>query len=109
MRSSAICAVGLGVAILLAFPATAARAQEIGDPGKGLAYARQVCASCHGIESGQRSSNPSAPSFETLAAIPGMSSTALYALLQTSHKTMPNIIIDADDHRNLIAYILALK
>jgi hypothetical protein len=38
-----------------------------------------------------------------------MSPTALQAALRTSHRTMPNIILDADEMRDVVAYILTLK
>jgi hypothetical protein len=38
-----------------------------------------------------------------------MTSTALTVALQTSHRTMPNLVIKGDDAMNIIAYILSLK
>ena len=40
---------------------------------------------------------------------PGLSTAALAASLQTSHRTMPNVVIKGDDADNIIAYILSLK
>ncbi len=87
----------------------AADAQEIGQPAAGKAYAQRACAECHAVEAGRPSPMGGAPSFETIAAVPGMSSTALTVALQSSHRTMPNVIIEAGDARNVIAYILSLK
>jgi hypothetical protein len=56
-----------------------------------------------------RSPNANAPTFEAIAKIPGMTIMALSAALQTSHRTMPNIVIKGDDRVNVIAYILSLK
>ena len=39
----------------------------------------------------------------------GMTATALQVALQSPHKTMPNVILEPDELRNLIAYILTLK
>jgi mono/diheme cytochrome c family protein len=87
-----------------------ATAQEIGQPPKGLAVAERLCADCHAIGRKEATSpNPAAPRFEAIAASRGMSATALNAALQTSHRTMPNIILEPDDLRNLIAYILSLR
>lgn len=86
-----------------------AAAQEIGQPAAGKAYAQRACAECHAVEAGRPSPVPDAPGFETIAAVPGMSSTALYVALQSSHRSMPNIIIGAEDTRDVIAYILSLK
>ena len=38
-----------------------------------------------------------------------MTATALSVWLQSSHPTMPNFILNNDDTRNIIAYILSLK
>ena len=86
------------------------RAQGAGDPAKGAAVARQVCAECHAVERGQRqSSNTQAPAFEAIAKTPGMTSIALTAALRTSHRVMPNIVLGDDELRNVVAYLLDLK
>ena len=85
-------------------------AQETGQTGKGLALAQQVCAECHAIDKRQvRLPNPAAPRFEAVANVPGMTAIALTAALQTSHRTMPNLVLDSDELRNITAYILSLK
>ena len=96
--------------VLVAVATAAVHAQEIGQPQKGRELAQQLCAECHAVRKNQDASpNPSAPRFATIAAVPGMSSTALYAALQTSHRTMPNVILDSDQMTNIIAYILSLR
>jgi len=84
-------------------------AQEIGQPGHGLAVAQNLCAECHGVQKGQASPNASAPTFATIANVPGMTATALSAALQTSHRTMPNIVLAPDEMRDVIVYIQSLK
>jgi hypothetical protein len=49
------------------------------------------------------------PRFDDVADTPGMTATALFAWMRTSHPTMPNIILEPDDLRNVVAYILSLK
>jgi hypothetical protein len=58
-----------------------------------------------------QSPNRDAPSFEKIANIPGMTSTApaLAAALRTSHETMPNVIIKGSDLSDVIAYILSMN
>jgi mono/diheme cytochrome c family protein len=86
------------------------KAQEIGQPQKGRVLAQQLCAECHAVQKRQAPSpNPSAPRFVTIAAVPGMSSTALYAALQTSHRLMPNVILDSNQMTDIVAYILTLR
>jgi mono/diheme cytochrome c family protein len=88
---------------------TAAHAQE-GDSREGLAVAQHLCASCHAIHRGAAASpNSKAPTFEVIAAVPGMTALALGVALRTSHREMPNIILDADQRANVIAYILSLR
>jgi mono/diheme cytochrome c family protein len=101
--------VALG-AFLIVFIAVPVRAQNISEQLKGAAFARQVCAECHAIQAGQpRPLNGQAPTFETVAKTPGMTAIALTAILRTSHRTMPNIILADDDLRNVITYIMSLK
>jgi mono/diheme cytochrome c family protein len=85
-------------------------AQDAGDPVKGAATARQVCAECHAVGPRQRHSfNVRAPAFEVIATTHGMTSIALTAALRTSHRVMPNIVLGDDELRNVVAYILSLK
>jgi mono/diheme cytochrome c family protein len=89
---------------------SSAAAQEAGDPPLGLDVARESCAPCHAIlRVEDRSPNPNAPTFAHIANFPGMSAMALHVALQSPHKTMPNLMLEPDELRNLIAYMLTLK
>jgi hypothetical protein len=44
-----------------------------------------------------------------LATTPGMTTIALTVALQTSHRLMPNIVLQPDERRDVIGYILSLK
>ena len=100
----------LAAVIVLAIPATYGKAQEIGQPGRGLDLAQRLCAQCHAVQKDQgRSPNEQAPRFQAIASVPGMTAIALSAALNTSHRLMPNILLEADDQANIIAYILSLK
>lgn len=102
--------VQLTVLIVLAIAATPCKAQETGQPGRGLALAQQICAQCHAVQRDQaRSPNEDAPRFQAIASVPGMTSIALSAALNTSHRTMPNIMLQPDERADIIAYILSLK
>ena len=74
----------------------------------GRAIAETNCAECHDVRSGQGTSS-AAPSFETIANAPGMTPLALQAALQTSHRTMPNVMLEPDELRAIVSYILALR
>jgi mono/diheme cytochrome c family protein len=99
--------VTLTAAILAPIPILA---QDADDVWHGREIAHTICAACHVIAKGQLvSPNTEAPPFPVLAATPGMTTIALTAALQTSHRLMPNIILQPDERRDVIAYILSLK
>ncbi len=84
-------------------------AQDQAPAQRGRAVAENRCAACHAVRAGETiSPNAAAASFARVAATPGMTELALQAMLQTSHRTMPNLILDPDDMRDVIAYILSL-
>jgi mono/diheme cytochrome c family protein len=90
--------------------ASAASAQDGGDRAQGLMLARQLCSECHAVEPSQASSpNGTAPRFEIIANTPGMTAIALSAALQTPHRTMPNVMLNSDQLRSIVAYILGLR
>jgi cytochrome c len=85
-------------------------AQDATDVRRGREIARNICAACHVVSKGQIASPRSeAPPFPVLAATPGMTTIALTAALLTSHRQMPNIVLQPDERRDVIAYILSLK
>lgn len=97
-------------ALILSTVAGPAAAQNVGDPARGFAYAVETCALCHAVELGDRDSPIyEAPSFQEIAETPGISEIALVSFFQTSHPSMPNLVVPAADARDLIAYILSLK
>lgn len=83
--------------------------QNIGKPETGLALAHATCAECHAIAPKELGSDAAAPSFHRIANVSGMTETALYVALQTSHRTMPNVRLEPDEMRDVVAYILSLK
>jgi len=86
------------------------RAQGVNDAEVGLALARRSCSECHNVEKTQvPSPNSAAPRFEVIANVPGMTAIALSVALQRSHRTMPNINLNADELRGIVAYILSLQ
>lgn len=89
--------------------AGAAAAQEA-DIAAGKAYAKKVCADCHAVQAGDEFSPLVVASpFQEVADTPGMTELALSVWLQSSHPTMPNIVLEQDDLRNVVAYIRSLK
>ena len=100
----------LAAVIALPMPTAHGEAQEVGQPSRGLVLAQRLCAECHAVQKEYaRSPNANAPRFQAVASIPGMTAAALSAALNTSHRTMPNIMLAADEQADIIAYILSLK
>ena len=98
------------IAVALAASTGSGVAQQVGNPRTGLELAQRLCTQCHAVSRDEgRSPNANAPRFPVIASVPGMTATALSAALNTSHRTMPNIILDAEQQANIIAYILSLK
>jgi cytochrome c len=89
----------------------AANAAEVGDPARGLVYAKQVCAKCHAVEQGDMfSPEILAPTFEVVAKSEGMTERALYVWLQAgNHESMPNLMIPPGDLDDVVAYIMSLR
>ena len=97
----------IGISGLLAMPGNA---QEIGHSGAGLAAARRLCSQCHAVEKAETPSpRTDAPAFQDIAGTSGMTATALSAALNTSHQSMPNIMLESDEKADIVAYILSLK
>ncbi len=89
---------------------SAASAQTVGDVLRGHGVAERLCAECHGIESGSiESPFPAVATFVTIARTPGMSEMALRVWLRTTHNEMPNLMLNAQERDDIVAYILSLK
>ena len=81
-----------------------------GDPSKGRAFAREVCAACHSVEKGDRSASPmGAPAFQDIANDPDGTAGSLRVRLRAPHYLMPPLIVTEAEFENLIAYILSLR
>ena len=89
----------------------ASQAQDIGDVRQGRQLALDVCASCHAVRAGQTQSPlATAPSFEEIAHMPGLTAAALaFWFTAQSHPTMPNFIFAPQQVRNVSAYLLSLR
>jgi mono/diheme cytochrome c family protein len=92
--------------------------QELGDPGAGFTVAEEVCAECHAVLPGQGFFLEPSPlpfedsvplPFEDIANTPGITEMALLAWMTSSHPTMPDIMLEAEELRDVVAYILNLK
>ena len=107
MPARQLFAFALGAGISLG--GLAVQAQPVGDAEKGRAFASEACAACHRIEPGVKFPQGDAPTFQQIADTRGMTGTALTVWFQTSHPTMPNLILSATEKADVIAYILSLQ
>ena len=98
------------VALMLIAPAIAGAA-ELGNVSSGHAYAKKVCSACHAVEAGDKfSPELLAPTFDSIAATPGMNERALGVWLRGSdHDSMPNLILTPENLDNVVAYIMSLQ
>jgi cytochrome c len=94
---------------LMVTTAPHAFAQTAGEASRGASYAEKNCARCHGVGPADASSVPGLAAFRVIANTPGMTGTAIAVWLRTPHKDMPNLVIEAEDRADLIAYILSLR
>jgi mono/diheme cytochrome c family protein len=93
-----------------AFASSALAAEESGNVRDGQRFAQTVCAECHAVRDGERTSpNNKAPTFTNVANTPGMNAMALEVWFQTPHPTMPNLKFSNEESDNVIAYILSLR
>jgi mono/diheme cytochrome c family protein len=84
-------------------------AQSTGNALAGHALARQWCASCHLIASGEGRTSDVAPAFEAVARRPSTTQTSLRVFLQTPHRQMPNYTLTRQETDDVVAYILGLR
>ena len=82
--------------------------QELGN-ANAVWIGASTCAVCHGTRKGETSASRQAPPFDAIAQVKGMSAMALNVALLSSHRSMPNIVLDAKERADVIAYILTMK
>ncbi len=81
-----------------------------GDVVAGRVLATKTCSKCHSISAAQRRTRLyEAPGFDEIAAKPQTTAISLRAFLQSSHPSMPNLVLTTAERDNVIAYILSLR
>ena len=84
-------------------------AQDIGNATRGWKLAIRTCSGCHWVGHEGNSGRMRAPTLRTIANTKGMSAIALNVALLTSHRSMPNIVLNAQERADVIAFILKLN
>ena len=79
------------------------------DSAAGYRLAAAWCKDCHSIEAATAGASSGPPDFTAIANRHATTALSLKVFLQTSHPTMPNIILKPDESDSLVNYILSLK
>lgn len=100
-----------GLLFSILFAPAAHAASPAGAPPNGQQIAQQVCSECHAVDGDEakHSPNPKAPRFLDVAAMPSTTQLSLKVFLRTSHKDMPNLMLDEQEIDAVSNYILALR
>ena len=74
-------------------------------------FIRRDCGSCHAIDADPagKSPDPKAPRFLDVAKMPSTTELSLKVFLRSSHRNMPNIMLEPAEIDETAAYILGLK
>ena len=75
----------------------------------GHRLAAAWCKDCHAIEAATAGVSSGPPDFTAIAKRHSTTALSLKVFLQTSHPSMPNIILKPDESDSLVNYILSLK
>jgi cytochrome c len=67
------------------------------------------CKGCHAIGAATAGAAKAAPDFVAVANQPSTTELSLKVFLQTSHRSMPNLVIAPGQADDLVNYILSLK
>ena len=102
LRGAALGLSALGALLLIA-PALAQ------DATSGAQIVQSECAGCHAVGGEAKSPEPNAPRFADVARLPSTTELSLKVFLRSSHKNMPNIMLEPDEIDSVASYILGLK
>lgn len=75
----------------------------------GAQLVKSDCATCHAVGDEAKSPEPKAPRFADVADMPSTTELSLKVFLRSSHKNMPNILLEPDEIDAVADYILGLK
>ena len=86
-------------------------ADENGDPASGRAYAQDHCASCHAVNGGPADQSPNldAPTFREVANTSGFTRMAFGAWLRSTHRQMPDFIVETNHIDDIYVYLETLR
>jgi len=84
-------------------------ASSAADADNGKTLANRWCSSCHVVAHDQKLATDQAPSFASLAKLPGFDASKLAFLLLKPHPNMPSLSLSRAEIADLAGYIATLK
>jgi cytochrome c len=79
----------------------------LGSAQSGRRLANYWCTGCHAVE--PKTEGILAADFEEIANVPSTTEMSLKVFLRSSHKSMPNFILQPEEADDIVAYILSLR
>jgi mono/diheme cytochrome c family protein len=100
-------ALGIVIGTTLATLQPADAQSSLGEAKSGHRLAINLCSGCHRVDS--TTFGIFAADFAEVAKMPSTTALSLRVFLQSSHKNMPNIMLEPEQIDDVISYILSLK
>ena len=80
---------------------------SLGSAQAGRRLANYWCTECHSVE--PKTVGIFAADFAEIANVPSTTELSLKVFLRSSHKSMPNFILQPEETDDIVAYILSLR
>ena len=80
---------------------------SLGSAQSGRRLANYWCTGCHSVE--PKTVGIFAADFAEIANVPSTTELSLKVFLRSSHKSMPNFILQPEETDDIVAYILSLR
>lgn len=97
----------LALAAILGTPQLLRAQEQTSSAEAGRRLAINWCTGCHAVE--PNAQGLFAADFADIANTPSTTSLSLKVSLRTSHKNMPNFILQPEEADDIVAYILSLR
>ena len=98
---------GVGLGLTLATLQLVHAQDFLGSAQSGRRLANYWCTGCHAVE--PKTEGIFAADFEEIANVPSTTELSLKVFLRSSHKSMPNFILQPEEADDIVAYILSLR
>ena len=95
----------IGLTLTALQPLAAQNSRSSVAAGRSLAI--QWCTGCHAVE--PKTVGLFAADFAEIAQLPSTTALSLKVFLRTSHRNMPNFVLQPDEANDIVAYIMSLR